>query len=126
MAFDGFGNLYVADSSLNSIEVYAPGSNQPLRTITDGVQQPIALVFDPAGNLCVGGVALNEYAPGKFYPKRTIAYNTISRSFAFDDVGRFYAEDDGGAILVYSPVTYKLVNTISAGVNFALAIAFGL
>jgi DNA-binding beta-propeller fold protein YncE len=123
LAFDAAGNRYVSDYSTNSVLVFPPGSTTPLRTITDGVSEPQALAVDPEGDLMIGGLSLNEYAPGKFYPKRTIAYANSS-ALAFDSVGRLYRSNIY-AIYVYSRATYALINTIYAGINLTYAFAFG-
>jgi DNA-binding beta-propeller fold protein YncE len=51
LAFDGSGNLYVANfgsaSSTGNVTVYAPGSTKVLRTISIGVDYPNALAFRP-------------------------------------------------------------------------------
>ena len=46
-AFDGSGNLYVANYGYNNVTVYAPGSDTVLRTISQGVNNPHALAFGP-------------------------------------------------------------------------------
>jgi DNA-binding beta-propeller fold protein YncE len=54
LAFDGSGNLYVANCGLNcggmrkgTATVYSAGRNKLLRTISQGVDQPHALAFGP-------------------------------------------------------------------------------
>ena len=53
LAFDGSGNLYVANYDENAVTVYAPGSTKVLRTIEKGVERPDALAFDGSSNLYV-------------------------------------------------------------------------
>jgi DNA-binding beta-propeller fold protein YncE len=61
LAFDGSGNLYVANcgsycggkGSNGTVTVYAPGKAKVLRTISQGVSSPQALAFDGSGNLYV-------------------------------------------------------------------------
>jgi hypothetical protein len=49
---DGSGNLYLALAA-KTVNVYAPGSTSPERTITKGLDGPQALTVDPQGNLYV-------------------------------------------------------------------------
>lgn len=84
LAFDPSGNLYVANTYANevafqgtgnSVTVYAPGSTSVLRTVTQGIQTPVALGFDDAGDLYVanrGNSTVTEYAPGSTSVSRTI------------------------------------------------------
>ena len=47
LAFDGSGNLYVANELFNTVTVYAPNSDKLLQTISKGVTEPRALAFGP-------------------------------------------------------------------------------
>jgi hypothetical protein len=55
LAFDGSGNLYVANengacggnSRYGTITVYAPGSTSAFLTISQGISGPLALAFGP-------------------------------------------------------------------------------
>ena len=77
MAFDGFGNLYVENEFSNNVTVYAPGSSSPLRTISQSVNGPDALLFDGSGNLYVANydsATVTVYAEGSTKPLRTISH----------------------------------------------------
>ena len=52
LAFDGSGNLCVADPGSNTVSEFAPGSTTPTATLT-GLSDPQALAFDSSGNLFV-------------------------------------------------------------------------
>lgn len=52
--FDDARDLYVADRDANKIIEYGPGSDQVISTITDGIDQPVALYFGGGGTLWVG------------------------------------------------------------------------
>jgi sugar lactone lactonase YvrE len=55
LAVDASGNLYVADSHLNSVNVYPPGAATPAKSFTDHVNYPILLAVDSTrGFLYVG------------------------------------------------------------------------
>jgi hypothetical protein len=40
-------NLYVVNNSNNTVTEYAPGSSNVLRTISKGIDNPVALAFGP-------------------------------------------------------------------------------
>jgi hypothetical protein len=46
LAVDASRNLYVANSHLNSVDVYPPGSSAPAKRFTDHVEYPIMLAVD--------------------------------------------------------------------------------
>ncbi len=79
LALDGTGNLYVAsgeDTFPGTVQVYAPGSNTPLRTIADGINGPESLGFDKSGNLYVANYnnsTVTAYAPESTSPLQTIS-----------------------------------------------------
>ena len=80
MTTDSAGNLYLG-LGYAVVNVYAPGSTQPERTITDGINVPAALTTDSQGTLYVsnynsahGGYHkpyISVYAPGATSPSRT-------------------------------------------------------
>jgi hypothetical protein len=81
MAFDGAGNLYVANSpgvpNNGIISVYAPEASTPSYQIEQEGLYSNVLLFDQKNNLYVvssGGIL--EFAPGKTAPKRTIDQGT--------------------------------------------------
>jgi hypothetical protein len=47
IAFDGSGNLYVANNAANNVTVYAPNGSTPIQTITTGIDSPIGLAIGP-------------------------------------------------------------------------------
>ena len=56
LAFDGSGNLYVANLRGQDVTVYAPGGTSPIRTISHGVSSPKALAIGPQGNLYIANL----------------------------------------------------------------------
>jgi sugar lactone lactonase YvrE len=72
------GTLYVANdypASDSAVTVYPPGSNAPSRTISNGVEYPIALAMDRDNDLFVlsiGGNTVNQYPKRGTSPMRTI------------------------------------------------------
>jgi len=53
LAFDGSGNLYVANYGNATVTVYPPGGTSASETISQGISHPIALTIDGSGNLYV-------------------------------------------------------------------------
>ncbi len=141
-AFDGSGNLYVANignfsSGPYNVTVYAHGSKSVLRTISDGVSQPSALAFDGSGNLYVsnlkssgGGNDVTVYAPGTKSVLETIS-DGVSNPWAlvFDGSGNLYVANNGqgskpvSSVTVYSGGSLSLLRTIFKGVSSPKALA---
>jgi hypothetical protein len=76
---DNSGDLYLALGS--NVNVYAPGSTTPERTIHKGLSGPYSMTVDTQGNLYVANITINRkthlgsivvYAPGADSPSRTI------------------------------------------------------
>ena len=123
LAFDGSGNLYVANAVGNTVQVYAEGGSSPIDTISDGVYRPDGLAFDSSGNLYVannfpktkgrrhivkcdgetGIWTVTVYAPGSTQPLRTISKGPcFPDALAFDSSGNLYVANmfipNGGGI----------------------------
>jgi len=91
--FDSSGDLYVANYARptlfcrnhhaythSTVTVYAPGTESALRTIRQGLNEPIGLAFDDSGNIYVVNYGYNNrlgnvmlYAPGSDTVLRTIS-----------------------------------------------------
>ncbi|MGA8534919.1 MAG: hypothetical protein WB615_12500, partial [Candidatus Tumulicola sp.] len=121
LAFDGSGNLYVANGGGNTVTAYAPGSGTVLRTISQGVNVPAGLAFDGSGNLYVangGANTVTVYAPGSGTILRTISQDVNGpRSLVFDGSGNLYvANRVGNTVTVYAPGSGAVLRTISQSV----------
>lgn len=143
LTVDAAGNLYVA-AGTNAIDVYAPGSTTPSRTITDGIFDPISLAVDSAGNLYVANVfggtedcgstpggTVTVYAPGSESVLYTIGANDgicFPGRLAVDGENNLYVANGPpgtetlGSVTVYAPGG-KLLRTITVGINAPDAIA---
>src|SRR6266516_3964830 len=89
-AFDGKGNLFVADYS-GTISKYTPGGKKS--TFASGVT-PDELIFDHSGNLF--GLDRGDGAIFKFTPdgkKSTFASQLVPHAVALDSAGNLFASD---------------------------------
>ena len=69
-------NLYVLNLGNSTVTVYAKNGTKVLRTISQGMHNPNALLFGSAGYLYVangGNSTVTEYAPGSTKVLRTIS-----------------------------------------------------
>jgi YVTN family beta-propeller protein len=136
IAFDGAGNLYVANVPVRgngNVTVFRAGKNSVLRKLTQGLDDPRALIFDPSGNLYVANsyFRVAEFAPGQDSPTRyyKVFYGS---AMLFDAAGRFYVASDpspyggrgGSKVLVYGAGGSHLY-TITRGLNSPVSLALG-
>ncbi len=118
MIFDGFGNLYVANTG-SAVSVFAPGALTPTSTLT-GLQNPVSLAFDTNGNLFVASYgfggdsgAVSVFAPGATLPTATLTGLNGPSVLAFDSKGNLYVANNphtGSAI----PTTVSKFNAAGA------------
>ena len=141
LLLDGSDNLYVANekaSPQGSVTVFAPGSATPMRTITEGINDPLELCLDNAKNIYVlnrGGAAytaptVTVYAAGSTKLLRTIDLTpkTLYYAMGLDSSANVYvAEDSGaqGAVRVYEAGGSTLLRSITKGIFDPVAIGFG-
>jgi sugar lactone lactonase YvrE len=120
------GVLYVANELGNSIYVYKVGGSIPLRKITKGIDQPLAVAVDGSGNLYVGNQghgrlpegSVTVYAPGSDTPARTITdgINQLA-ALALDPAGDvFVVNYRAYAVYEYAAGTTKIERTITDGI----------
>ncbi|MBV8067269.1 MAG: SMP-30/gluconolactonase/LRE family protein [Candidatus Eremiobacteraeota bacterium] len=133
-------NLYVANYTANAVTVYAPGSTNVLRTISQGISEPDALAFGPDRNLYVANQgcidptychpvrpsSVTVYAPGSKSVLREIRHGVSGPSaLAFDGSGDLYVANHWGyTVTVYAPGSTKVLRTIRDGIIEAQALEF--
>ena len=142
LAFDGSGNLYVANITGNAVTVYAMGGSSLIETISQGVLRPDALAFDSSGDLYVAnsftkadgfGRTVTVYAPGSTKLLRTITKGVCYPiALAFDSSGNLYVADEfqlapkckgtrdpsTGSVTVYAPGSETVLRTIKKGLSY--------
>ncbi|HEY5425208.1 MAG TPA: hypothetical protein VIJ77_01515 [Candidatus Tumulicola sp.] len=115
--------LAVANSSANTVTLYAGGQNVPLVTIQNGVTNPQALVFDAAGDLFVASQpgSVTEYAAPYNGMPATIAIGVNHpQALALDSRGNLFVANGSGSNTVteYSPPYGGAPSaTVAAGVD---------
>jgi len=103
MAFNGMGNLYVADALNNRIDVFTPGGSES--TFATGLNAPNGLAFNSAGDLFVadsGNGDIYEYTGGV---RSTFATGlTDLGELVFDAAGNLYATEKSlNTIVEFAP-----------------------
>jgi sugar lactone lactonase YvrE len=145
LMFDRAGNLFVANCSPcdsygkkqgGSITVYAPGSGVPSRTITNGIDWPVAMAFDGQERLAVANSPSTEKGSVTVYgsgsrPMYTIVKDIGSpNAIAVDPNRNVYVSNraaaggKGYSITVYN-ARGSLLRTITDGVTVPSALAIG-
>ena len=141
VATDSSNNLYVAlcptcfeyHSGNSSINVYEAGTTKLLRTITKGVDIPLSLAFDAAGNLYVADAAyphpaVTVYAPGSSQPLRKLTKELTGPSeIALDPSNDLFVmnvpANGTQSVIEYEAQSDKVLRKITRGVSSPQAIA---
>ena len=79
LAFDGSGNLYVANAGNGTVSKFAPGGATPIATLT-GLNSPSDLAFDASGNLYVANDTANTVSEFTPVPGAATAGGVVIRS----------------------------------------------
>jgi hypothetical protein len=108
LAFDGAGNLFVANQAVNTVSRFAPDATTPSATLT-GLDAPRALAFDSTGNLFVAntGGPTDEGTTVSKFAKDALAQLTAAPSatltglngpvaLAFDSAGNLFVANKTG------------------------------
>lgn len=104
MAFDATGNLYVSNTSGNTISRITPAGS--VSTFASGLGEPESLVFDSTGNLYVAEAAANRIS--KITPGGTVStFATAGLNgpvgLAMDASGTLFAANQfGGSVVEFS------------------------
>jgi hypothetical protein len=148
-AFDKAGNLYVGTNNRGAVVVYGPGKTSPSYTITEGIDDPVAMDFDSADNLyvlncpnCGYQSSVAVFAPGKTSPSYTITAgvrhpialaidrsdnlyvaNCSSPAARYTCTGQSYPEPGGGDVTVYRRGKKAPAYTIRNGIDAPRSVA---
>lgn len=132
MAFDGSGNLYIADYTNNAIRVVSTpgntGSSVTTTWVTNGVSRPIAVVLDGVGDVYVlnhgtgnnGAVLHFTGAGGVAVSQPNLASGLINAtSMARDGLNNLYVTVNGNQVIRVSPtgVITNLATISQAGTS---------
>src|SRR5262249_33870345 len=91
--FDSAGNLYVSDSSDNTVKKFAPGATTPTAVLT-GLGAPTYLAIDGADNLYVANNnAVCKFTPGSLTPSATLTGLSGITRLACDAAGNVFVSD---------------------------------
>jgi len=123
LAFDAAGNLYVANSTADTVSRVTPAG--VVTTFASGLSFPIGLAFDAAGNLYVSngtaGTVSRVTPAGAVTPFASGFSNP--NGVAFDATGNLYvANATGGTVSRVTPV--GAVTTFASGFNSPIRLAF--
>ncbi|MBV9263497.1 MAG: hypothetical protein JO324_04180 [Candidatus Eremiobacteraeota bacterium] len=135
VAVDAQHNVYVNESVQDHgfVQVFAPGSNSPLRSIDTGIAgyafEAGSMAFDPQGNLIVAEQAklllhVVKIAPGSSIatPMNLNLNNITGPGLGIDKAGDIYiASSQAGTASVFAPGQTQPSRTIAAAGGYGLA-----
>jgi hypothetical protein len=81
--FDASGNLVVEDLGAAYINIYAPESTKPSKTIDDGFVDPVHMAFDARKHLLVVADYGNNTVKGINYPSGTMRWQLTGFAFVW-------------------------------------------
>lgn len=114
-------NLYVANTGNNTVTVYRRGNITLQRTISQGINGPIALAFGRSGELFVANDQANTvtvYASGSTSVLRTISGLDYPDALAVGNSGNLYvANGNANTVTLYGPGGRSPLRTISQGID---------
>jgi hypothetical protein len=136
LAFDGAGNLFVANQAVNTVSRFAPDATTPSATLT-GLDAPRALAFDSTGNLFVAntggptdeGTTVSKFAKDALAqltaaPSATLTGLNLPVALAFDSAGNLYVGKlIGTTVSKFVPGATTASATLT-GLNGPVALAF--
>ena len=120
LAFDGAGNLYVADEDKHAVLKYTPDGTKSL--FAPRLNHPLGLSFDGEGNLFVSDGAATDAESSilKFTPdgrRSTFSTGISSVGMAFDRSGNLFVSQ-GDSIFKFTPEGARSTFVVSKLANF--------
>lgn len=124
------GTLYVSEG-VGTVQIYAPRSESPTLTLSQGLTQANDAVTDAKGSVYVansgGSVAgIVVYPPGQTTPSRTITSSFFSRPYGevFDASGNLYVADWNTGVYVVTAASNQVMPLSLQGGGQPAGIAF--
>jgi hypothetical protein len=123
LAFDGAGNLFVADADTGVIYKFTPNGAQSI--FVSGLQTPDGIVFDAAGDLFVSTISNDSVVKISPSGAKTIFAGALNvpTALAFDSAGNlFEADSSSNSIFEFAPDGTR--TTFATGLNAPDGVAF--
>ena len=136
MAFDGAGNLFVADNSLGNgnIYKYKPDGSRVTFALLDSGERPVDLAFDSMGNLYMadlGGKIYKYDLSGVLRRHGWTIFGSVpnsAQSLAFDSAGNLFVVDvgdvSGNGNAIYKFTTQGARSTFAKGVALSQTLSY--
>jgi sugar lactone lactonase YvrE len=139
MAFDGAGNLFVADNSFGkiyqgSIYKYKPDGSRVIFARLDSSDRPVDLAFDSMGNLYMadlGGKIYKYDLSGVLRRHARMNFGSVpnsAQSLAFDAAGNLFVVDagdgSGNGNAIYKFTTQGARSTFTKGVALSEILSY--
>jgi DNA-binding beta-propeller fold protein YncE len=127
VAADAAGDVYIADSAYDSVQVVFAGSTNLVPLITTELNSPEGVALDGAGNVYIadtGDNAVKEWSPANNTLIDLVSSNlNAPQSVAVDGSGNVYISDTGdNAIKEWMPASYAVI-TLLSGLNNPVGVA---
>jgi hypothetical protein len=124
-------DLFISDSSTESVDIFSNGTYAPAGTITSGLKEPDGTWIDAAGNLYVANVTaqkVTEYAPGATKPTCTYETDLVSPIRVVTDSAEnvyvldSHANNAPGYVRVYSQCGSLTTSLDLGGIGWGIAL----
>jgi uncharacterized protein (TIGR03437 family) len=128
VAVDGLGNVYIADTSLNSVQKWTAATQQTSTLVASGLNGPTGVAVDRFGNVYIADQSNN--AVKKWNPATRQLSTLVSSGLAWpsgvavDSAGNVYIADSSNhAIKEWNATTQQVSTLVSSGLAFPFGVA---